>query len=103
MAKITKHKKDNIGDWALTVSAWVLIAMLGAAGRTHGLLYYFGGVVVAWFWGEAVYVRKKNNYENINSARMQYLVIGIMILFVVWFVGLVFLDPDKFLQLFLDI
>jgi hypothetical protein len=102
MAKITKHKKDEIGGIMLSASSILLIGMLGAAGRTHGWPYYLGGLIVAWFWGEAIYVRQKGNFNDVNSARITFLISGAMILFAVWFVGMILADPEQFLKNFVS-
>ena len=98
MAKITQYKdKDNYPLYLYFVPA-ALITWFSIAAQMSSSWYYLGALVISHMWGTASYERTPKMYNNVKSARMTYLFMGIMLAVSVSFITLVFRNPEIILE-----
>lgn len=124
MAKITKYKKDTIGQQMLLVAAFVLIVWFVIAGLnishplengqvppasqqadenggSGAIWYYLGVPVVSVLWGLANYERNPVGYGSKRAAAVISLMTGAAMGFTVWLFAFAARNPDLLSELLL--
>ncbi len=96
MAKVTQYK-DKYPLYLYFVPA-TLITWFSVAAQMSSSWYYLGALVISYMWGTASYERTPKMYNDVKSARITYLFMGIMLAVSVSFITLVFRNPDIILK-----
>ncbi|MEK6222156.1 MAG: hypothetical protein N2D54_07895 [Chloroflexota bacterium] len=99
MAKVYKQREDKYSTTIISAVAVILILLLSIAAQYSGWQYYVWGLVVSYFWGEAMYGRQPTMYPNRASRAMIFMFNGAVLIVAVTIFTAIVRNPELLQQL----